>query len=83
MMRKIKIIDLIKLIAAGKEAPKKVIYKSSVYSYNGSNCDLQKYHGKQYPLMWVIDSLNDDVEIIEEAPSIEKYEEIKEDLKKY
>ena len=71
-MNKIKIIDLLNKVANGEEVPKKVIYKRDTFEYYSANragiryvCG--KYDGDYKYLMWCINDLNDEVEVVEKA----------------
>lgn len=81
---KIKIIDLLNKIANGEEVPKKVIYKRDTFEYYSANragiryvCG--SYNGDYKYLMWCINDLNDEVEIVEQKPKT--VEEVEKDLK--
>lgn len=79
-----KIIDLLNKIANGEEVPKKVRYNGIIYGYNNSNkhglryCDLEDDINTTFCfLITNINSLNDEVEIIEEQDiDIQSIEEI-------
>lgn len=68
-----KIIELLNKIANEEEVPRKIAYGDIPYVYVGSNRDGIKYvneehdfnEGSRY-LMYMIDDLNDEVEILEE-----------------
>ena len=78
-MKTMKIIDLLNKIANGEEVPRKIAYGDIHYVYVGSNRELIKYVNEERDfnedsryLMYIIDDLNDEVEILEEEKEIEK-----------
>lgn len=71
---KITIYELLGLIKDNK-APKKIIYNNVTLEYNEEEEDYSRYYGKglfQYKFSMCLNFLNDEVEIIEEEPTIEK-----------
>ena len=74
-----KVIDLLNKIANGEEVPKKIRYDSNTYYYIEDNREgvcyintaLDKENIWSY-FLYNIDTLNDEVEIIEEDKKIEK-----------
>ena len=71
-----KVIDLYLKVNRGKEFPKKVKYEGIIYTYNE---DIDDYTNPDYPnglmgIMDTLDSLNLDVEIIEEDKDIKEVE---------
>lgn len=78
MKKTIKIIDLLVKIANGKEVPKKIKYKGTIYTFDSSYNDNWKYsvtiNGEAIGLLdhFCYYKLKDEVEIIEEDKKIEK-----------
>ena len=72
-----KVIDLLNKIANGKEVPKKIIYDNTTFYYHPEYRELIRYVNKDKRddwkyLLYCVDYLNDEVEIIEEDKEIEK-----------
>ena len=82
-METIKIIDLLKNYADGKEKPKKIKYSNIEWEYNIHLKDYQGYDNlhdtTRYFSNWVcFTSLNDEVKILDEEDGFEDIEEFKE-----
>lgn len=85
-MQTIKFLDLLNKISKREKVPKEVRYNGIIYKYEGANRGGIRYVNKnpevngvfQY-LMFHINNLNDEVEIVEEKPVT--VEEVKKDLK--
>ena len=79
-MKTIKIIDLLNKIAKGEEVPKKIKIEGIKYSivnegYPHTYKDINGYEIEDNSSKYIIDSLNDEVEIIEEVEE-DKFEDI-------
>ena len=69
-----KIIDLLNKIANGEEVPKKIKYKDDIYIHVDNHCYVceETYEILSNNIYAEHNSLNDEVEIIEEDKKIEK-----------
>lgn len=65
-----KIIDLLNKIANGEEVPKKIIYLCDIYELH-TIIEFTYYKNGTTPLLISTNSLNDEVEIIEEPKKVE------------
>lgn len=70
---KIKIIDLLNMISKGKEVPKKIKYKDDIYIHVDNHCYVceETYEILSNNIYAEHNSLNDEIEIIEEDKKIE------------
>ena len=70
-----KIIDLLNKIANGEEVPEKIKYDNDIYEYREENregiCYVEEDTYNNF-LIDYVDSLNDEIEILEEDKKIEK-----------
>ena len=75
---KIKVIDLLNMIADGKELPEKFMYKGHLYYRQKTKgiCYKCDELNEIFEECLVLEDLNDTIEIIEEPKKIEKIDEI-------
>ena len=81
-----RIIDLLNKIANGEEVPKKVEYENVTYEFIEENRHYLAYINRKEIdnsryLMYMVDNLNDTVEILEEENKIEKIDKLDLDYK--
>ena len=72
-----KIIDLVANYLNGEEMPKKIRYDGSIFEYNEFQEDYMPEYGKNglLDLVRMFGSFTEDIEIIEEKPTVEKSED--------
>lgn len=72
-----KIIDLVAKYVNGEEMPKKIRYDGSIFEYNEFQEDYMPEYGKNglLDLVRMFGSFTEDIEIIEEKPTVEKSED--------
>lgn len=72
-----KIIDLVANYLNGEEMPKKIRYDGSIFEYNEFQEDYMPEYGKNglLDLVRMFGSFTEDIEIIEEKPTVEKLED--------
>lgn len=72
-----KIIDLVANYLNGEEMPKKIRYDGSIFEYNEFQEDYMPKYGKNglLDLVCMFGSFAEDIEIIEEKPTMEKSED--------
>lgn len=72
-----KIIDLVANYLNGEEMPKKIRYDGSIFEYNEFQEDYMPEYGKNglLDLVRMFSSFTEDIEIIEEKPTVEKSED--------
>lgn len=81
-MKEIEVIDLIKIIANGEEAPKRIVIRGSEFEYY-CNASIERYYRSYNDTNWVncIDIRpNDKVEIPNEEDKFEDVEEMNLDI---
>ena len=73
-MNKIKFIELLNMISRGEEVPKKIKYKDDIYIHVDNHCSVceETYEILSNNIYAEHNSLNDEIEIIEDTPKISK-----------
>ena len=71
-----KVIDLLNKIANGEEIPKKFIYRDYTYYLQSGMCHRCDEKGTIFEEDYVLENLNDEIEIIEGDKKIEKIKEV-------
>lgn len=76
-----KVIDLLVKISKGEEVPKKFIWKQHIWTFKYKEQGYYKYNydnedDEMIEDWFVLDNLNDEIEVIEEPKKIEKLEPI-------
>ena len=73
-MKTIKIIDLLNKIANGEKTPEKIKYQNKIFTHNGFGNNNYWCEGKNevFEECFILEDLNNEVEIIEEEKEIKQ-----------
>lgn len=78
-MKTIKIIDLLNKIANGEKTPEKIKYQNKIFTHNGFGNNNYWCEEKNviFEESFILEDLNNEIEIIEEKKEIEKCDVLK------